>query len=105
MRFAVISALALGAFLIPAQAAANEVADRTAAIQLCRAELAAQSGLEADRIRFDKVRMRLSTVRVDFDVWRDGRLTNVRCDVARNAGELTIASINPGVGPATASAR
>lgn len=100
-----ISALALGALLIPSQAAANEIADRTAAIQLCRAEISAQSGLDADSVRFDKVRVRLSNVRADFDVWRDGRLTNVRCDVARNGGALTIASITPDVSAALASAR
>jgi hypothetical protein len=56
-------------------------------------------------VRFDSVRTRLRTVHVDFDVWRDGRLVNVRCEVARDAGELTIAAINPVLITATAAAR
>jgi hypothetical protein len=105
MRSFMISALALGALLVPSQAAADEVSDRNAAIQLCRAEVTSEAGAEADRVRFDQVRVRRSSVRVDFDVWRDGRLTNVRCDVERNAGELTIAAISPALTTATASAR
>ncbi|HRP12315.1 MAG TPA: hypothetical protein PLK37_14900 [Terricaulis sp.] len=105
MRSLMFSALALGAFVIPGAAGANEVADRSAAIQLCRAEISSQAGVGADQVRFDKVRTRLSSVRVDFDVWRDGRLTNVRCEVARNAGELTIASISPELSNATVAAR
>jgi hypothetical protein len=106
MRTFIISALALGAILIPGQAAAaDDATDRRAAIELCRAEITAQSGLDAQSIRFDQVRTRLSTVRVDFDVWRDNRLTNVRCDVARGAAELTIAAITPSLSTATASVR
>mgnify|MGYP006908319894 CR=1 FL=1 len=105
MRSIMFSALALAALALPGQAAADDVGDRNAAISLCRAAITAQSGLEADAVRFDTVRVRLRNVRVDFDVWSQGRLTNVRCDVARGGGELTIASINPALGAATASAR
>lgn len=95
MRFLMFSALALAAIALPSQAAANEIEARNTAIELCRAEITAQSGLGADAVRFDNVRVRLSNVRVNFDVWRDGNLTNVRCDVARSRGELVIASITP----------
>lgn len=104
MRELMISALALGALLVPGIAAADDVTDRTQAIQLCRAEIAAQAGLNADTVRLDQVRVRPRLVRADFDIWRDGRLTNVRCDVQRAQGELTIASVSPSLG-ALASAR
>jgi len=105
MRSLIFSTLALGALVLPGAAAADEAGDRAAAIQLCRAEISAQSGVGADQVRFDKVRTRLASVRVDFDVWRDGQLTNVRCEVARNAGDLTIASISPNLSGATVAAR
>ena len=94
-----ISAAVLVAALIAAPGVANaggdQVSDRANAIQLCRAEVAAQSGVDPASLRLDNARVRVATVRVDLDVWRDGQLQNVRCDVARNHGELTIASITP----------
>lgn len=104
MRELMISALALGAFLVPGVAAADDVADRTQAIQLCRAEIAAQTGLDPSAVRLDQVRVRPRLVRADFDVWRNGQLTNVRCDVERGGAELTIASVTPALA-ALASAR
>lgn len=105
MREFMISALALGAFLlVPGVAAADDAADRTAAIQLCRGEIASQAGLNADQVRFDHVRVRPRIVRTHFDVWRDGQLTNVVCDVTRaRAGELTVAAITPALLTATAA--
>ncbi|HRO02296.1 MAG TPA: hypothetical protein PLS69_01640 [Terricaulis sp.] len=99
MRSLMFSALALGAFVIPGAAGANEVADRSAAIQLCRAEISSQAGVGADQVRFDKVRTRLSSVRVALFGCEP------RCEVARNAGELTIASISPELSNATVAAR
>lgn len=74
--------------------AGDNVADRSNAIQLCRAEVAAQAGAEADQVRLDQVRLRPRLVRVDFDLWRNGDLQNIRCEVTRGE-QLTIASITP----------
>jgi hypothetical protein len=74
--------------------AGDNVADRTAAIQLCRAEVATQAGVEADQVRLDQVRLRARLVRVDFDLWRNGDLQNISCEVTRGE-QLTIASITP----------
>lgn len=95
MKNFVMSAAALAAFMIPGVAAADDVADRTEAIRLCRAEVVSQTGLDAGSVRLDQVRVRGTSIRVDLDVWRDGSLNNVRCDVARNRGDLTIAQITP----------
>lgn len=90
------STIALAAFLAtPSLAHADDVTDRNAAIQLCRAEVAAQAGVDANDVRLDRVRVRATNVRVDLDLWRNGDLQNIRCQVARNAGELTVAEITP----------
>ena len=103
MRTFVLSGLA-AAFLLSlspaavAQPSANQVSD---AIALCRDSIAEQTHTDVDHVRLDQVRQRTHSVTVDIDLWRDGRLTNVRCEVAR--GEtLTIASITPALGVATA---
>jgi hypothetical protein len=89
--YAVLAAAVLAS---PTAAFADNVGDRTSAIQLCRAEVAAQAGVEADQVRLDQVRLRARLVRVDFDLWRNGDLQNISCEVTR--GEtLTIASITP----------
>jgi len=102
MRTSLLSALVLaGALFTPSLASADEVADRNQAIQLCRGEVASQAGVEVSSVRLDQVRVRGASVRVDLDLWRDGRLQNVRCDVSR--GEtLTIAEITPTVQTAAA---
>lgn len=95
MKNFALSAMALAAVLvIPNVASADEVADRNQAIALCRAEVQAQAGADAT-VRLDQVRVRPRAVRVDLDLWRGGALQNVRCDVARSADQLTIASISP----------
>lgn len=93
MRKLAIAAFALvGSIASPAFAQDASVANE--AIRLCRAEVAAQTGLSPETVRLDSVRVRLSSVRVDLDTWRDGRLVNVRCNVERGEG-LRIASITP----------
>lgn len=95
MRNFLMSAMALAAVLvIPGVASADDVADRNQAISICRAEVQAQAGADAN-VRLDQVRVRPRAVRVELDLWRNGQLQNVRCDVARNHDELTIASISP----------
>lgn len=94
MKHFLFSSMALAAFLfVPGVASADDVSDRSAAIQLCRAEVAAQERIDADRVRLDQVRVRPRIVRVDLDVWRNGSLQNVRCEVSRT--DLAIASITP----------
>jgi len=94
MKKFLISALALAAFAVPAVASANPAADRNAAIALCRADIAAQAGVDAAQLELDNVRVRAGLIRVDFDLWNNGSLQNIRCDVSRGA-ELTVASITP----------
>ncbi len=96
MRNFLMSAMALATVLVvPGVASANDVTDRGHAISLCRAEVQAQFG-EGASVGLDQVRVRPNLVRVDLDLWRDGQLQNVRCDVARGQ-ELTIAAITPGL--------
>ena len=97
MKTFLMSAMALMAVLVmPGVASADDAADRNAAIQLCRTQVQAQAG-ESAAVRLDTVRVRPRAVRVDLDLWRDGVLQNVRCEVARGGPELTIASITPAV--------
>lgn len=103
MRKVLISAAIVAALVVPAAARAEE-APRPSAVELCRAEVAAQAGVAIDQVRLDQIRTRSSRVRVDLDLWRDGQLQNVRCDVAREAGNLTIAAISPSLATATATA-
>ena len=93
--FLSLAIVAAAVLAVPSPSFARDanVEARSAAIQLCRAEVAQRAG--ADAVRLDQVRVRPSNVRVDFDLWRDGRLHNVRCDVSRAGGELQIASITP----------
>jgi hypothetical protein len=96
MKNFLMSAMALTAVLVvPSVAHADDVGDRSQAIALCRAEVQTQAG-DAATVRLDQVRVRPRRVRVDLDVFRDGQLQNVRCDVDRQQGDgLVIASITP----------
>ncbi len=102
MRNFLMSAALVAAVIIPNVASADDAGDRTQAIQICREQVVAQSGLTADAVRLDQVRVRPRAVRVDFDVWRDGALQNVRCDVDRHT-PLSVASITPAVQTASAT--
>jgi hypothetical protein len=105
MKNFLFSSMALAAFLfIPSVASAgDDASERTEAIRLCRAEVAAQAGADADAVRLDQVRVRPRAVRVDLDLWRDGRLQNVRCEVDRTGAGLTIAAITPTLQTASAA--
>jgi hypothetical protein len=95
MRNFLMSAMALSAVLVmPGVASANDIVDRNNAISICRAEVQAQAGADAN-VRLDQVRVRPRAVRVDLDLWRGGQLQNVRCEVTRSQDQLTIASITP----------
>jgi hypothetical protein len=95
MKSFLISTLALVALAAPGVAfASDEAADRSEAIRMCRAEVAAQTGLAPEQIQLDQARVRGARVRIDLDVWRNGSLENVRCNVQRGA-TLTIAEITP----------
>lgn len=105
MRNLLISATLAVASLImlPAPAAADDVARQNEAIALCRAEVAELTGVERAQVRLDQVRVRPSHVRVDLDLWRAGHLTNIRCDVEQD-GERRLATISPALTTATAEA-
>lgn len=105
MKYFLSLAIVAAAVLASPTASARDanVADRSAAIQLCRTEVAARAGADAEAVRLDQVRVRPSLVRVDFDLWRDGQLQNIRCEVTRGE-QLEIASITPEL-QAVASAR
>lgn len=105
MRNFILSSLALVVLAAPGVASADEVQDRTQAIHLCRTEVASQAGVELAQARFDQVRVRPHAVRVDIDLWRGGELQNIRCEVSRTGGNLTVASITPALTTATASIR
>ncbi len=105
MRNFLFSSMTLAVFLlVPGVASADDVSDRSEAIRICRAEVAAQAGADTDAVRLDQVRVRPRTVRVDLDLWRGGQLENVRCEVTRNRGELSIATITPALQSAAAAA-
>jgi hypothetical protein len=102
MRNLFVSSLALVAFLgLVSPAFADLASDRAAAIQTCREEVTRQAGVDSDAVRLDQVRPRGRGFRVDLDLWREGELTNVRCDTAQDATQ-TIAEISPALTSATA---
>jgi hypothetical protein len=73
--------------------AGDDGADRSAAFRLCRSEAAARANVAESEVRLDMIQTRARLVRVDLDVWKNGDLVNVRCDVSRD-GELHITALN-----------
>lgn len=103
MKNLLISVASLAAVLTaPSGASADEVSDRTQAIRLCRAQVSAQAAVDPAQVRLDQVRVRPREVRVHLDLWRGGQLQNIRCDVARGDGELSVAAITPPLQTASA---
>lgn len=93
MRKTALALAALFATLAsPTLARADDAGDRTAAIRACRAEVVDREGVSEDRVRLDQVRVRARVVRVDLDLWRNGALENIRCEVNRTGG-ATVATI------------
>lgn len=100
MRTTIFSILALGAVLAPSFASADTVSDRSAAVSLCRTQVAQQAGVDLVSVRLTNVRAVLRNVRVDLAV---GTSRHVRCDVTRGAdGALQVASITPPIQTASA---
>jgi hypothetical protein len=100
----IIAAAALEVVGFSGPASADDSADRNQAIQLCRAEVSARTGIAAEDVRLDNARLRPRMVRVDLDVWTNGALQNVRCDV-RRGDALEIAEITPALQAAQTAAR
>lgn len=88
------AAAVLAALVFPTLAHATEVSDQTQAIRLCRTEVAAQAGTDLDAVRLDQIQVRSRAIRVHLDLWRNGQLENVRCDVTRG-DHVQVAQITP----------
>ena len=103
MRTTFLAALALAAIVsAPGLARADEAANQ--AVALCRNEVATQAGVAGGDLRLTQVRDRLNSVRVHFNLFRNGQTEDVDCEVARHQGALQIASINPPLATAVAAA-
>ncbi len=103
MRTTIFSILTIAAVLAPSLASADTVSDRAAAVSLCRTQVASQAGVDLVSVRLTNVRAALRNVRVELSVSGN---QHVRCDVTRGQdGQISVASITPPLGAATASAR
>lgn len=85
-KSSILAALVVATVALPAVARADENSARDAAIHACRAEAVAREGVRPDLVRLDQVRVRRALIRVDLDVWRNGSLQNIRCEVPRADG-------------------
>ena len=100
MRTTIFSILAFGAVLAPSFASADTVSDRSAAVTLCRTQVAQQAGVDLVSVRLTNVRAALRNVRVELNVRGN---QHVRCDVTRGEdGALTVAAITPPIQTASA---
>jgi hypothetical protein len=100
MRTTLFSIFALGAVLAPSFAAADTVSDRSAAVSLCRTQVAQQAGVDLVSVRLTNVRAALRNVRVELNVRGN---QHIRCDVTRGEnGALQVASITPPIQTASA---
>ena len=95
----ITAALLLTSAPLAAAQPQNQISD---AIALCRTTVAEQAGVDREHARLDRAAQHGRTIRVDVDLWRNGSLTNVRCDVSRG-DTLTVASISPALATATAA--
>src|SRR5262249_4695566 len=94
--------LAAALFGVATPASAVSDADLNQAIALCRTTVAQQAGADLDHARFHQVSERGRLVRVDIQLWKNGRLTNVRCEVTTGQTPLSIAQITPALQTANA---
>lgn len=94
-RNSIAVALVVATLALPAVARADETAARSAAIAACRAEASVREGVQLDRVRLDQVRVRHTLIRVDLDVWRNGALQNIRCEVPRTDGPAVATLATP----------
>jgi len=106
MRTTFLAALALSAALAaPGLARADQVGDQGAAVQLCRSQITSQAGVTDDQLRLTQATTRLSGIRVHFDLWRNGQVQGVDCQVLRHDGAFQVAAINPPLVATAASAQ
>src|SRR5262249_37853059 len=96
-------AIAAALFGFAPQASPITDADLNQAIALCRGTVAQPGGTDLDHARFRQVSVRGRSVLVDIQLWRNSRLTNVRCEVSTAQAPLSVASVTPALQAATAS--
>lgn len=105
MRTMFLSLSALGlATLAAGPAAADDGRDRARAVEVCRAEVAAEIGAEA-RVKVSETLMRGRAVKLRLAVaGEDGRQRRADCVVSRRTGEIEALAFTPKLAPATRTA-
>lgn len=85
--------------------ARNDSADRGRAIQLCRAEISARTGIEPSRIESGDLEMRASTLGVRFSAPdADGKARKIACVMRRSNGEIVTLDLPASLPRATQTA-